>query len=69
MVRKDYIDTSTESVDEILMNEMEAQLKVILQEELSFKTAKTKKSVEEEIIEYVKTKSLSISTSISEDEQ
>lgn len=67
-VRKDFIDTPTENMDEELIQEMDDQVRKILKEELSYKTKGKKKEVEEEIVEFIKTKSTEVYSSITWDE-
>lgn len=56
-VRKSFIDTPTETIDEELMDEVEKKMKSIIQEELLYKTKTKKEEVEKEIIEFINTKS------------
>ena len=56
-VRKSFIDTSTETIDEELMDEVEARMKEIIKEELLYKTKTKKKDVEKEIVDFINAKS------------
>ena len=66
--RKDFIDTPTETLDEQLMNEIQNSFKIILAEELFYKTNTKKKSVEESIVAYIKQQSVQVPESITQDE-
>ncbi len=68
-VRKECIDTPTENIDEELNQEMDDQIRRILKEELSYKTKEKKKKVEKEIVEFIKTKSKEVYSTITWNEE
>lgn len=56
-VRKSFIDTPTENIDEELMDEVEKKMRAIIEDELIYKTSEKKKEIEKEIVEFINTKS------------